>query len=253
MATAEFSPPLVSALESGTLLILLSQDCDIAHSSYEAEPYIELLVARPVPQEQHEGGLFHGKNPRRLQFTTTVERRDQLYSVNIIEKTRLNRQILLQGLPDGRIQIDAATIDLLARWTGKRYTRPAFPDEFNERCRPAAKRVNARLKAKGHLITGLFLQLDSYEELPPRQDYRIILRATALPETCDDLEQERVVLSLISDIEKALNDCAGVMVAEVALDSERDLSLYELRFVRRWDYDFLSYREDTPKNLAPDE
>jgi hypothetical protein len=168
-------------LESAALLILLSQDCDIAHSSYETEPYIELLVARPVPQEQRDDGLFHGKNPRRLQFTVTVEGRDHLYSVSIIEKARLDRQILLQGLPDRRIQIDGATIDLLARWTAKRYTRPAFPDEFNDRCRPAAKRVSTRLKAKGHLITGLFLQLDSYEELPPEQEYHIILRATALP------------------------------------------------------------------------
>ena len=204
-------------------------------------------------QEQHDGGLLHGKNPRRLQFTATFEGRNQLYMVNIIEKIRLDRQILLQGLPDSRVQIDVATIDLLARWAAKRYTRPAFLDEFNERCRPAAKRVSTRLKAKGHLITGLFLQLDSYEELPPEQDYRVILRATALPETCDDPEQERVMLSLLADIEKALNDCAGIVVTEIALDSERDLSLYELRFVKRWDYDFLSYREDTPEHLTPEE
>ncbi|NOT56291.1 MAG: hypothetical protein HOP18_16950, partial [Deltaproteobacteria bacterium] len=183
----------------------------------------------------------------------SVEGHDLLYSVSIIEKVRLDRQILLQGLPDRRIHIEATTIDLLARWAAKRYTRPAFPDEFNERCRPAAKRVSTRLKAKGHLITGLFLQLDSYEELPSEQDYRVILRGTALPETCDDPEQERVVLSFLADIEKALNDCVGIAVAEAALDSERDLSLYELRFVRRWDYDFLSYREDTPEQLAPDD
>jgi hypothetical protein len=128
-----------------------------------------------------------------------------------------------------------------------------FQTQFNERCRPAATRVSTRLKAKGHLITGLFLQLDSYEELPPEQDYHVILRATALPEICEDQEQERVVLSLVADIEKALNDCAGITIAEAMLDSERDLSLYELRFVRRWDYDFLSYREHTPEHLAPNE
>src|SRR5262249_28922819 len=241
------------ALEPDALLVLISQDCDIAHSSYEAEPYVELLVARPMSSEQCDGGLFHGKNPRRLQFAVTVEGRSQLYMTSIHEKMRLDWQVLLKGLPDSRVQLDAATVDLLARWTAKRYTRPAFPDAFNERCRPAAKRVSARLKAKGDLITGLFLQLSSYEELPREQEYQGILRATTLPETCDDPEQEKAALSLLADIEKALIDCDGVAVVEAALDSERDLSLYELRFVRRWDYDFLSYREDTPEHLAPEE
>jgi len=208
-------------------------------------------VARPVSSEQRDGGLFHGKNPRRLQFFANVRGHNKVYMTTIHEKMRLGRQELLKGLPDSEIQLDSATVDLLAKWIAKRYTRPAFPDEFNARCRPAAKKISNRLKAKGDLITGLFLQLSSYEELPPERDYNVILRVTALPETCEDPNQEKSALSLLAEVEKALNDCDGIHVVDAALDSERDFSLYELRFAKRWDYDFLSYREDTPEHLAP--
>jgi len=242
------SPPL----EPEGLVILISQDCDIVHHSYEAEPYVETLIARPLPPERRDGNLFHGKNPRQLQFALNTGLSEQLYMVNIHEKTRLHRKILLEGSP-GNAQLDSVTIDLLTRWTAKRYTRAAFPDAFNERCRHAASRIRSRLQEKGDLITAIFLQLNSYEELSATQSYQVIIWATALPETCENAEKEQVAISLITMLEKQLNSCDGVEVEEAYLESEAKISLHDLRSLRRWDYDSLSYRNENLETIAPDE
>ena len=102
-------------------------------------------------------------------------------------------------------------------------------DEFNRRCRRAANRIRDRLKTKGDLITGVFLHLNSYEELPATEDYQAILHVTALPETCEDLQEEQIALSLFAAIERALNDCSGVQVVDGSLVAETEISLYDLR------------------------
>ena len=39
------------------MLILVSQDCDIAHQSYEVEPFIEVLVATRKTATDEDKGL----------------------------------------------------------------------------------------------------------------------------------------------------------------------------------------------------
>jgi hypothetical protein len=243
------SPPI----EAEGLVILISQDCDIVHPSYEAEPYVEALIARPLLQEQQDGNLFHGKNPRQLQFVLNTASSSRLYIVNVHEKSRIDRKILLAGSPERHAQLDATIIALLARWTAKRYTRAAFPSEFNARCRRAANRIRDRLKTRGDLITGVFLDLNSYEELPAAEDYQVILRVTALPETCEDFQEEQIALSLFAAVERALNECSGIQVVDGSLVAETEITLYDLRLLRRWDYDFLSYRDDDPQGIAPED
>ena len=49
-------------------------------------------------------------------------------------------------------------MDLIARWTAKRYTRPAFPDAFNQRLKPERNKVERVLRANGHLISAVYLE-----------------------------------------------------------------------------------------------
>jgi hypothetical protein len=50
--------------------IIISQDCDIVHDSYEVEPFVELIRAK---HSSVENGLTrHGRNPRRLQLDAGV-------------------------------------------------------------------------------------------------------------------------------------------------------------------------------------
>lgn len=44
------------------LSVVLSQDCDLVHPSYETEPTVELIVGRLV--DAADNNLRHGRNPR---------------------------------------------------------------------------------------------------------------------------------------------------------------------------------------------
>ncbi|HVJ88644.1 MAG TPA: hypothetical protein VM580_02505, partial [Labilithrix sp.] len=46
--------------------LLLSQDCDVVHVSYDAEPVIELIRAKVVMVA--DAVVRNGRNPRRLQL-----------------------------------------------------------------------------------------------------------------------------------------------------------------------------------------
>lgn len=56
--------------------------------------------------------------------------------------------------------------------------------------------------------------------------------------------------SVIDLLESEL-ECPGIEVKETLLVSEADVSIDDLRFLKRWDYDHLSFRGDTPDEIAP--
>jgi len=65
---------LPTSVPTDAKLIVLSHDCDLVNLSYEAEPFVELFVARPRAAENRDDLLFNGKNPRKLQFFGPTEK-----------------------------------------------------------------------------------------------------------------------------------------------------------------------------------
>jgi hypothetical protein len=226
---------------------VVSQDCNIVHSSYDSEPYVEVAIAREMDRE--DGNLLHGKNPRRLQFRTSD---GKLHEINIHDVQRLDRHVLVARSPDNSVYIDDETVRQIGRWLGKRYTRPAFPDSFNERIRSAQPKIASKLKSHGALITGLYLRLSTNDELPPSQIYGVDLRVTARADTLEDESLEAQLLSVVAYLEKYLNGCEGVE-AEVRLDSEGQFTLEDRRLTQRWDYDYLSDRNPEGSGAPPEE
>src|SRR3712207_4372483 len=97
---------LTSPLDQDDLLVIISQDCDVVCHSYELEPYVEILVARRLPPEARDGGRFHGKHPRRLQFTIGGPEGERLYEINIHEKSRIDRRELASRHPRQEAYLD---------------------------------------------------------------------------------------------------------------------------------------------------
>jgi hypothetical protein len=252
IAAEDAYPQSARPTDSTALLILVSQNCDIAHHSYQAEPYAEIIVARPISDENLDGSLSHGKNPRRLQFRVNIDGSPAHFETRSPDRLLIDRRVLAAGTPDTRFQLDPDTIKLLARWLAKRYTRAAFPDGFNERCRGVKSQIERELKAGGDLITRFYIRLDPYEELTNNQPYRVILIAAALPETCADHEKESRAFALLMEIARLLDGCEGVEVSDASLSSEEDVSLHDLRQLEPWDFDYLTFRGSEPEDLAPD-
>ena len=229
---------LTNPVEKHDLLILISQDCDIVNPSYDAEPNVEVLIARLQNPNARNGMLFEGKNPRRLQF----EFNDQLFEVNIHEKQLLDRHVLLNVRPLGQ-SLEPKLTSLLARWCAKRYTRPAFPDAFNRRRRKAMERIRGDLEANGHLFVALFAHVEPMAEQQEGNDYKLTIFAVISEETRNNGGHELIAIQLAEKIETALNSAKGIR-ASVVIKDETQFSLQDLLNFPRLDFDDLSYRTE---------
>lgn len=232
-----------------SLLILVSQDCDIAHQSYEVEPFIEFLVATRMSATDEDKGLQWGKHPRRFQFSIQHQGDQALFEININDRYRTRREILLDGLPEGHL--DSKTTEALCRWVAKRYTRPAFPDEFNRRCKAAREKLAALFKKRGHLILSIQVRLEPEEvELPAGENYRIMLYAVCDRDTWDDPMSRAEATKLVEQIGTKLAECDGILVDESVLVPAHRFTLEDLRETDRWDYDYLTYRGGATDTIA---
>ncbi|MGH9501350.1 MAG: hypothetical protein ACRD20_00720 [Terriglobales bacterium] len=234
-------PPSVG---TDTKLLIISHDCDIVNPSFEAEPFVELLVVRPQPSEARNGAFFKGKNPRKLQLVAEAPGQSRLYEIDIHEKLRIDRQILQRGAPDITVRFNPDDVRLIARWAARRYDRPSFPSAFVNRTNVVRKKLLKKLERDGEDVLYVLVGFETVEELPDNQPYRILLRIVADPETCEDDEKEQRALSVSSELRKLLAQCDGIAVEDADIANSAEMTLYEYKHLRRWDFDYLSPEDD---------
>lgn len=233
------------SVASDTKLVIVSHDCDLVNSSYDVEPYLEFFVARPRTGDDKDGGLFNGKNPRRLQFFAEEEGESRLYEINVHEKYRADRKILERGKRDTAIKISESDVRLIANWGARRYNRPSLPTAFVDRVSGQRKKIGKKLEKDGEDITCLYLALNSFEELPADKPYQIILRVVVPDDFLEDDTREKRANSVVSELQKLLAQCDGIELEDAKLVAESEITLYDLRrhFIR-WDTDYLSPGEE---------
>ena len=209
--------------------ILLSQDCDVVHGSYEVEPSTELIRAEVSSVE--EAIVRHGRNPRRLQLETGV---GAFLNLSIHDRWVVPRNELESHPPEPTLAVEGESLHVLVEWIAKRYTRPAFPDAFNERRIGSAKKIEKELKKNGKLITGLFLAISPNEECAAGESYQVALRVTATKETLAAKSVETDLVRTTKQIADALDACDGIDIVDHALVSEAAFTLADLQYFQRW-------------------
>jgi hypothetical protein len=231
------------------LLVLISHDCDICHGSLDEEPNIEVMVARHLPSCEENGNYLHGKNPRRLQFWTTVGAEHRLYEMRAFERATFPRRLLAQSAGAGQSVTD---VKLLQRWLARRYHRTALPSAFNQRCTLAQEHLLRVLKTKHKAITGIYLQLSSRDELPEDQDYRVVVHLIVKAATFERAAEHAAAIQVKAAVQKAFARCTGIELEDVQLWSEAEMTLDDVARLVQWDYsDYLSQREGTSDGVAP--
>ncbi len=231
------------------LFIVVSHDCDVTNSSLEAEPYVDVIRARIISEEKVDGNLLFGKNPRKYQFTGRLGE-ELNCELSIHEILRLPRGCLRDFDPDGDRQLDAEIRRGICDWIAKRYTRVAFPDAFNERVRPIVSQLRREFKKRGDLLSAIYLVAID-DELDAGNPYEIIVWATMVDEKYEIEEHRTAAQGLVDKIEEAFDSCDGIEVAEAELQSEADVSLSDLRKLKRWDFDDLTLRGEGHSALPP--
>lgn len=235
-------------VSSSDILIVLSHDCDITNASLLAEPNVEILRLRSV--QERNGNLDWGKNPRRYQFIDSRTVPPSIFEVSVHDRAVVPRDRLIGHFPDTAKSIDDSTRSRLCLWVAARYTRAAFPDAFNDRIMPAVDELRPQFKSKGHFITGIYLHVID-DELPQEEDYALQLIATMIHEHYVDPTMRASAQDLVNRIEAAIASCSGLSLAVTELRSEAELSIAELRKLKRWDFDDLSLRRSGTQDLPP--
>jgi hypothetical protein len=229
----------VPHVDDTCLLVVLTQDCDLVHASYETEPNVELIAGTLL--QNADNSLRHGRNPRRLHLD--IEQNDSKAPVGFSVHKRLvvPRSLLESHKPHDSLRLGRDERRLLCEWVAKRYVRAAFPDAFNERAQAAYRKIEKELKRSGEHVTGLFLMIDPDEERDAGESYRVVLRVVALGEALSDANTEITLVRVAKAIADALASCDGILVEDHQLVSEGEFSLEDLRFFKRWDWDYRSH------------
>lgn len=225
------------AMTTSDIAIVVSQDCDLLHDSLEQEPIAEILVARHATKN---GNLWWGKNPRRIQFSLASDG-SVVYEAVAHEHRRLGREVLVGAKADSTRVLGVSNTRLISKWLAKRYQREAFPDEFNRRLAAKRDEIRDSLKKHGTDLVELFL-LVSDRELGADETYDLAVIATMKVEDFEQPDKRVVCQKAVDALAAAMNDCPGIEVTEHQLKSEAEVSLDEIRFLQRWDYDYLSDR-----------
>lgn len=216
--------------------LVASQDCDVA-ALQEVEPDIELVPV--VLGDSSDPEFLHGRHPRKICLPMS----DGSFATGDIRRRLQLDKSEAEGLlhPD-ELRLEQGQLRHFTRWLGKRFTRDPFPDAFNRRIDVQKKVIEKALKsANSKHVTTVLVQLSTEDELPADQDYEL-----AIWFTCD----ERIFVSpaektKVDAFAKAYKDavaaCPGLTLREAEVKSHRDVTMEDLHFMRRFEYDHRTY------------
>ena len=239
-------------LSDDQLLVVISHDCDVTHPSFETEPDVELLRATLMPSSEKQGHYFWGKNPRNYHLEDSSAGTSVIWQFSVHDRVRIPREFLVNVTPDPNYSLEPDNLRRLRQWLAHRYSRQAFPDAFNERTQDATKRLRNKLKAKGDLLAAVYLAVHD-EELSPDEPYDIIMFGSMRVEDFGLPEKRSGAQEVLDKIEDALDECDGIDIKESAIRSEADISLDEMRKLKRWDFDDLTVRGASFADMPPEE
>jgi len=239
--------------------IVVSHDCDIANAHHE--PEVEVIVGVFVTVA--DGSFTAGKNSRTLQLEWHHQGGVRHVELRAGDKRRLSKSALAEVLPNASYGLDEKNLLTLRFWLGARYNRAAFPDEFNNRLRKTkvGDDIIKILKPLGNLATGIYIRLDTQEELPaenPTPPYRASLFLAFEPgdEPLKSADKADAAANAIADAfgnrcfdkrtEKwnwiELKVCVGI--------SEDELTVSEAKKLQQLSLEYLSLRT-TPQGATP--
>jgi hypothetical protein len=255
-------PALFSAVQNFTGLafapnhivpVVVAQDCDVVHPSLSAEPTVEIV--RAVRVDEPNGALTRGKSVRRLHLPFRTALGSSYFEIVINERCQVDRRILAQEGPDGLITLAQADVRILATWCARRYRRHSFPTAFGNRLREpkTAKRLNRLFAQYGRDIESIWLLIDPSDELPETESYALVVYVLVQKGRFDgDAERERIEKEFLDPFRDVLLSTAGISLKteDLMLVSEEDISLHDIRFLRRLDLDYLSVTDDAEAHAA---
>ena len=204
---------------------VITQDCDIVHQKQEEEPFVEFIIGNLTQDKSCK----NGKNPRKLH----LENDEQLFEFNIHNRFFV-KKVLLSGFdfPDVLYKLTNDNKKILKKWLGNRYTRAAFPDEFNKRLfnTRISKFIEKSISAK---VSHIFFEVED-RELQNNEIYELNIMVVVDTENNNEKEKIEDAYAEFFDAIEGINNTLRVV-------TENEITLKDLRNYKRWDKDSISF------------
>jgi hypothetical protein len=238
-----------------TLLLVQSQDCDIAAKD-DQEPEVELLPLVPIKPKT----VFHRNQYAQSSRTLHIKIDSQDYEGKVRSTITVPKQRLLEWLEAskedvGIAQLTPGNLRTLVAWKANRYHRAALPDRFNQIFIPLFQKYADDLgtyttENGDSCVRALYLYLDTLEE---DRNYQFALLALLKYDTPD---AKRVAIDdQIEDLIQELEEDKGLTLADrpsLLGNAEREdtVTVAELAQYMKINLDYLSLREGR-EDLGP--
>jgi len=199
--------------------------------------------------------LLKGRNPRQIQFYCNKNDKRELYSAFAHNRIRVKRSKFEYLLPSIDYVLNKESASLIPHWIGRKYFRPAFPDEFNSRMKSGgktAKSISKLLKKISGKVEDLYIKIEPMQEISSEkgskgnyiEEYDVIILATIPTEFYDDPKVRIDIQDKINNLGAKLCSCNGIQVIDSNADSEENITLADISPMSLWDFDYLSVSDE---------
>jgi hypothetical protein len=227
--------------------VLITQDCNLVADD-EKESHLEIAFGYRAGDAENVNAYAQGKHPR-LFMTEVGGRHRFVWDVRErqpVPKATLEGRLLAASSPGQLLDSDLREF---RAWLGRRYSRPAFPDNFNTRLREAQPIIDRVIRSEAFrsIRAVFYLITERDQELPEGTPYhlRIIFCFTSNPSAIP-------LPNAAAEIEKfaqAVAACPGItLVKHEAISDAR----FPLQYLDAWqwvDFDARSY--GSPESAPP--
>ncbi len=244
----ESASALVSDIEKGERVIVVTHDCDL---SSDAELFVEVIIAKNVLAINSD--LTNSKNPRRLHIT--FENCQDFLELHQFRKRSIDRSDFeSSAVQDPALLLTDRSVKTLKQWLASRYGRPAFPNAFELRLRKninskttVEKKIGKIMGSESTYLIGLFIDFGDQRgvELECGNPYAISILVIydaseggrdarkAAEKKCDGLRElfESAYGKPEEATEIALDNCEAISDVEMTLADVRRTDQWRLEYV----------------------
>lgn len=205
-------------IKDNTVLIVISQNCDIACGNDCIEDSIELLACKKIKStDVFEGNQFVN-SVRKFHFSLGEE----YYEANADYILTVLKKEFFDALAEKEFNVGALLYtpsDILQSfkvWRTNRYSRTALPDNFNAKLTPIIDDFISKISKISHdkdgknFIRVIYVQLDSMDE---QESYKFKFFALLRDDTPNEI---------YSDIQGLLEDMCGTLSEQGYMDESDD-------------------------------
>lgn len=252
------------------IAIFITYDCAIVHHDFDVEPWVQLLIARPV---EFDKNFANGKGERKLHFYVSKDGHNVSYETTAAGIGQVHREVLLKTIPDPIFIVDSDTRFHITTWITERFQRSTWPDAFNRSIRPREKALKEFYKRNKQFISALYLRLDDYNEKRAGEQYSaniliaiddskhrdLLAELRNKHPHIDSRDFETLLSKLAIELRTALGDKVVIVdepgvVGGIPVESESNITIGQIKSFQRFSPYYLSdlaNQDPFPLDVAP--